>query len=77
VRESEQSGYVDEHNGNDLIFTRVVKCMNDSAGLPVGIQVSTLPYEDEKCIAVSRLIEKTLNLKTEILTKPKWKIDTQ
>jgi hypothetical protein len=77
VRESEQSGYVDEHNGNDAFATRVVKCMKDSAGLPVGIQVSTLPYEDEKCIAVSRLIEKTLKLKPEILAKPKWKIDTK
>jgi Asp-tRNA(Asn)/Glu-tRNA(Gln) amidotransferase A subunit family amidase len=67
VNPEEQTGYRDEINGEDVFTSRVKKCMKNAAGLPVGIQVSTLPYEDEKCLAVSRMIEASLNLKAEIL----------
>lgn len=73
VREDEQTGYKDDVNGDDIFTTRVKKCMQQSAGLPVGIQVSTLPFEDEKCLAVSRLIEASLKLEPEILAEPKAK----
>jgi Asp-tRNA(Asn)/Glu-tRNA(Gln) amidotransferase A subunit family amidase len=45
--------------------------MKASEGIPVGIQVSTLPYEDEKCIAVSKVIEKLIPFKETPLLEPR------
>lgn len=33
------------------------KCMEDSAGLPIGIQVTTLPNQDELCLGIMKVIE--------------------
>ena len=39
------------------------KSMEDSAGLPVGVQVTALPFQDEKIIAVMREIEQEVNFR--------------
>jgi len=42
----------------DMFYQKAIDCMRGSEGLPVGVQVMTLPYEDEKCVAIMREIEK-------------------
>jgi fatty acid amide hydrolase len=41
-----------------VLYPQAVDAMKGSEGLPVGIQVLTLPYEDEKCLGVMKLLEK-------------------
>jgi fatty acid amide hydrolase len=42
---------------NDMLFTCAQDCMKGSIGLPVGVQVMTLPWEDEKCLAIMKTLE--------------------
>jgi len=35
-------------------------CLKDAAGLPVGVQISTLPFEEEKCLAIMNEVEKQI-----------------
>jgi len=42
---------------NDLLFKYSKECMEGSFGLPVAVQVMTLPWEDEKCLRVMNIIE--------------------
>ena len=56
---SEETQYTNQdrkHKGDkyDLLAG---ECLKGSAGLPVGIQLSTLPFEDEKCLAIMKEIE--------------------
>jgi len=44
--------------------------MEGSKGLPVGIQVSTMPYQDEKCIGAMRILEKLIHFDKIPLEKP-------
>jgi len=57
----EEEEFSDMWNDRYTEFMR--NSMKGSAGMPVGVQVITLPYEDEKCIEVMKVIEKTINLK--------------
>lgn len=41
----------------DTLTTNAKKVMKDSVGLPIGIQVTALPYEDEKALGVMKLLE--------------------
>ena len=41
-----------------LIEKATKEAMKGSVGLPMGVQVVGLPFEDEKCVSVMRLIEK-------------------
>lgn len=36
----------------------LIECMKNSAGLPVGVQVITMPFEDEICMKVMKDIVK-------------------
>lgn len=42
---------------NDKFNKCMQKCMKDSEGLPVAVQVISKPYEDERCLRVMRDIE--------------------
>ena len=61
VRENEQK-YEDPF-WNDSITDGAKKTMEGSKGLPVGIQVTTLPYEEELCLNVMRRIEEKIGWK--------------
>jgi len=37
--------------------------MKGMAGLPVGVQICCLPYEDEKCLSVVNYVEKIMKSK--------------
>ena len=42
---------------HDILSQYSQECMEGSVGLPVGVQILTLPWEDEKCLKVMKLIE--------------------
>jgi len=46
---------------NDMYHKKSVECMRESAGLPVGVQVSTLPNKDEKCLFIMKEIESVVD----------------
>jgi Asp-tRNAAsn/Glu-tRNAGln amidotransferase A subunit and related amidases len=45
---------------NDSYYRWEVKNMQGSVGMPIGVQISTLPYEDEKCVNVMRQLEEEI-----------------
>lgn len=45
---------------HDLIFKKTVESMEGSVGLPVGVQVATLPWEEEKCVSIMLQLEQEL-----------------
>ncbi len=56
----EEANYTKEDSpkyNDDILFQYSQENMADSAGLPVGVQVLSLPWEDEKCLAVMKEIE--------------------
>jgi len=56
---AEETNYNDpdrKHQGDQ--FDKLAKCcLRNAEGLPVGIQISTLPFEEEKCLAVMKQVE--------------------
>ncbi|VIO87637.1 amidase, putative [Brugia malayi] len=46
------------HTGIDFALKILRDAARDSAGLPVAVQVATLPLEEEKCLSVMKEIEK-------------------
>jgi len=60
VREEEQV-YVGGEGKGDLYHKSMVECMEGSKGLPVGVQITTLPYKDEKCLYIMKEIESVIN----------------
>ena len=60
VREDEQH-YESSHN--DAITQALKLNAQGSAGLPVGIQVVGLPFEEEKVLSLMKTIEKEFNFK--------------
>ena len=42
---------------NDMMYKAIEKSMKGSVGLPIGVQISTLPWEDEKCIGLMLQLE--------------------
>lgn len=52
--------YLDQNYGKDYIGGFAMKTTADSIGCPIGIQVSCLPYEDEKLIGISKQFEAAL-----------------
>lgn len=49
--------YNDAKYGDDLITKAIRKSLIGSEGLPMGIQVSTLSHQDEKCLGVAKNID--------------------
>jgi len=49
IKEDEQS-YEDQYNDGLTYFLK--KTMENSKGMPIGIQITSHSYEDEKCLAV-------------------------
>ena len=55
--------YKDRKYGEDPITKAMRASLEGSEGLPIGVQVSTLTYQDEKCLGVSKNIDQTLRQK--------------
>ena len=49
-----------QYKDKDSFYHWEVKNMKDSVGLPVGVQITTLPYEDEKCVNIMRQLEEEI-----------------
>jgi fatty acid amide hydrolase len=60
VQNNEQN-YEDHINGNDRVAKAASECMKNSEGLPITVQVLTLPFEDEKCLGIMKVIEKNID----------------
>lgn len=56
VKEDEQS-YSDPIHKSDDLVRNMKNCMEGSKGLPVGVQVSTLPYRDEELMGILSQLE--------------------
>lgn len=52
--------FEDEHFGADVVSKAAHKTCQGSQGCPVGIQISCLPYEDEKLCGISKQFEAAL-----------------
>lgn len=52
---------ITEHR--DAIYEQTKKSMQGSVGLPVGVQVSTLPWQDEKCVGIMLDLEEQLQFR--------------
>lgn len=63
---AEEANYTKEDSPkyiDDILFQYSQENMADSVGLPVGVQVLSLPWEDEKCLAVMKEIETLIGFK--------------
>jgi len=58
----EEEEYEDCYH-RDKIYQLAKECCKESKGLPVGVQVSTLPYQEELCLFFMKEIEKKVNFK--------------
>lgn len=47
--------------GYNLALWRLREAARNSKGMPIGVQVVTLPYEEEECLAVMEHIEALYN----------------
>lgn len=56
IKTIEDTTYKSKHN--DYYKECINKSMKSSKGLPYGIQVLTMPYEDERCLRLSQEIDK-------------------
>jgi Asp-tRNA(Asn)/Glu-tRNA(Gln) amidotransferase A subunit family amidase len=68
VRKGEDNYDEKDSSCGGLIYKQSVEAMKGSQGLPVGVQILTLPFEDEKCLGVMKLLEEKfpVTIKTEI-----------
>ena len=55
--------YSDEKYGEDPVTKSIRASLEGSEGLPIGVQISTLTYQDEKCLGVAKNIDQTLQEK--------------
>lgn len=65
VLENEQN-YTDEIFPNDRFTFGAQRTLTGSAGMPIGVQISSYPYEDEECLALLRLLEQKMGLKANL-----------
>ena len=68
VRKGEEA-YQDPVHGEDTFVKKARECLEGSHGLPVGIQVSTLPFQEEENIGVLKVLEKLLRFDVNVLGK--------
>jgi len=56
VEKGEDNYESDDSVHHDWLFSQTVEAMKETQGLPVGVQVLTLPFEDEKCLGIMKLL---------------------
>ena len=59
VKEGEEE-YNDAFNGDDTFTKKVRECLKDSVGMPIGIQISTLPFQEEENIGVLKTVSRLI-----------------
>jgi len=59
-KEDLKEEYDDPNFPNDHFVQETRKTLQGSEGLPVGIQVCTRTYQEEKCLAITMLVDKAL-----------------
>ena len=47
----------DSGEHRDRLAALAAECMRGAAGLPMGVQVSTPPFEDERCLGIARQVQ--------------------
>lgn len=57
------SRYNDPKYPNDNMVRVARETLKGSAGLPLNIQVSTLPFHEEECLGIMKVIDEVLNKK--------------
>ena len=75
IKLSESSEYISKHNDS---ISKALKSNCIKTGLPIGFQICTLPYKEEKCLRLMKEIDDLYNFSKNpknILTK-KIKIDS-
>ena len=58
VREDESNKYHSSHG--DMLDRLALKAMKDSSGMPIGVQVTALPFRDEIALHAMQEIEVSL-----------------
>ena len=51
---------------NDDLTRRMRNSIKDSVGMPLAVQVSTLVWQDEKCLGIMKQVEKAVAYKKEL-----------
>jgi len=57
VKEGEDHYGKDDSIYRDWLYRQAVDTMKGSQGLPIGVQVLTLPFEDEKCLGIMKSLQ--------------------
>jgi fatty acid amide hydrolase len=66
VREDEQSYGKGDCCHNDMLTKEADKCMKQSINLPIGVQIMTLPWQDEKCIELMKILEEKIPFRNKL-----------
>jgi len=43
--------------GNNLVLRDVRAASSNAVGMPLSVQIATLPYQEEKCIGIMKQVE--------------------
>jgi len=46
---------------HDMTYQKMVETIKGSVGMPVSIQLTTLPFEEEKCVSIMAQLEETVD----------------
>lgn len=60
TKEDLQDEYNDRKYPNDHFVKQTREMLKDSLGMPIGIQICTRTYQEEKCLAISKLVDEAL-----------------
>lgn len=63
VREGEDDYPLEISEHHDMMYRQTKKSIQGSVGMPVGVQVSTLPWKDEKCVGIMLDLEEQLQFR--------------
>lgn len=55
-----------EDNINDLITKRIKATVQESEGMPVGVQISTQIWKDEECIGLMHSLDKAISYRKKV-----------
>ena len=59
---------------SDMLAGKAVAAMAGSVGMPAGVQLSTLPFEDELCLRIMADLEKELLVSPGPIPQPPWEL---
>ncbi|CAD7942556.1 unnamed protein product [Amoebophrya sp. A25] len=63
VREGEEEGYEPREQANDALSKAMRRCLANSAGMPIGVQLAVPEWQDEKCLSIMTYVEHLLRQK--------------